>query len=371
MATPDPPTVVDWGNVDEVDLRQIPEFLGGYTNRAGIPDTKEGLRTRANASWPRFITEFIVCANEIWAGRKEVPQNTGGETAGKLWRQGDDEAWSINFDDFTLYSLPVPQILWPFNASRTSQPGAQSLDVSGSQERFLWEAMNIRGGVSGDLSQNRQVYGLRSTSGNHYTADAGVTGMTTPGDLTVCGFFTLPQWNQANDGVVLMAHRNFQSATETGAADRLGFELGLGSPGSERTDLALYYRDRDANDNERIVIPTAGSGASEGPIYLPWGREHFIAVQHYFTFATESFWTRVIVNGLIVHDAPVGSVGTPGTSANMRMIFGADWNGLRHQGGGIRNVAIWPQNVTQPTPEQLKTFYRVGAGFLPRASFPA
>lgn len=373
MATPDPPTVVDWGNVTEAELRSIAEFLGGYMNRAGIPDTKEGLRTRANASWPRFMTEFVVCANEIWAGRKQVPQNTGGQApgAGKLWRQGDDEAWAINFFDFTLYSLPVPQVLWPFNARSESEFGAEVIGVDSSDSRYLWEAMNVRGGVSGDLSEDRRIYGLRSTSNNHYWSSARVSNMEQPGELTVAGFFTLPQWNQANDGCVLLSHRLYNSADETGVVDRLGFELALGDPtGTNPENLALYYRDRDGADVERTAVCEIGGGGDRGPVYLPWGREHFIAIRRVFSDFTQTWHVSFMINGITIDDTDLGPQAEPGTSPDMRVLFGAAWDGLKHLGGGIRNVAIWTPAQTQPTEAQLQTYYRVGAGFLPRATFP-
>jgi hypothetical protein len=64
----DPPTVPLLGTWTEPEIRAVEEFLGGFTNRIGIPDTKAGLRTRANASWPRFMVEMWVCVNAVFAG---------------------------------------------------------------------------------------------------------------------------------------------------------------------------------------------------------------------------------------------------------------------------------------------------------------
>jgi hypothetical protein len=368
----DPPTVPNFGFWTEAEIRSIPEYLGGFTNRAGIPDTKEGLRTRANASWPRLVVEMMVCLNAIMRGDKIVPGIPDvGSTSTKRWRPGDDEANVVELADLTFYSVPLPAVLWGLNADRVSEAGAQVINVdSNDSNRMLWEAETHRGGVS-DTSAGLKTYALRGTGDMNYFAAAAVTGMDTAGELTVCGTFNLPQWHQANDGVILLAHRMFNSADEDGTPGvNLGFEIGLGDPdfgGVNQNDLALYYRGGDGDFLiQDAVAVVGGQGSSQGRLYLPWNREHHIAVQRY----NSGGWrVRFVVNGIEVSDVPwgTGANPTPGNSPDMRIVFGSNWNGLQHMGGGMRNVMVWPAGTTQPTVAHLQTVYRVGAGFADKA----
>lgn len=362
----DPPTVPELGVWTESEIRQVEEFFGGFTNRAGIPDTKSGIRTRANASWPRFMVELWVCVNEVFAGRKTVPgiQDPGvGYSAGRVWRPGDDESNVVAFSDLTFYSIALPAVLWGLDGESTSEAGAQVIAVnSNDANRRLWEAVTHRGGVS-DLSAGLEVYGLRNTGNLNYYAAAPVSGMETAGDLTVCGVFNLPQWNQANNGVVLLSHAPWNSDHDATVGKRLGFEIGLGdsaSAGDDSNDLALYYRGADSVP-VTAEIPALVRATGER-LALPWNRDYHVAVQRYDSGGS-NWRVRFVINGIEVSDQALPGTPTPGTSPDMRMLFGSRWDGTGHLGGGMRNVMVWPSGTLQPTVGELQQIYRIGAGF--------
>lgn len=374
----DPPTVVQLGTWSDVEFAQIPEFNGGYTNRVGIVDDKPGIRTRANASWPRFQQELWDCVNQVFRGDKTVP-GIGTPAESVKWRPGDDGAQSVNASDIFFYSVPFPQVYWTCNQTRiSSEPGLTIETNITAEGRVLWSLENQRSGVDvGTPFFQFKTYGIRSTPNVYYHSSADVDDLDLGGELTVCGTFNLSLWNQANNGVIFLSHRRYDVADETGIASRLGWEIGLTSAfedgSSDLNDMVLYYRDRSFSDSERKFTVRAGSGIDSGSVHLPWNREHHICFQRYLNGGDAEWHVRVLLNGIEQFDISLGAtVNTlPGNSPNMRVLFGSNWDGNMNYGGATRNVMIWTDGQTHPTPAQIRTLYQVGAGFLPKGPPPA
>lgn len=374
----DPPTLVELGIWEEVDFRSVPEFNGDYLNRDGIVDDKPGIRTRANASWPRFMEEMWFCVNEVFAGRKIVP-GIGTPAMSVKWRPGDDGAQSTDASDLFFYGVPFPQIYWTFNGTRASSEPGVGIDVNTTAEdQVIWSLENQRSGVDvGPPFNQFRTYGIRSTPNVYYRSSAAVTDLGLGGEITVMGVVNLPQWHQANNGVVLLSHRRYDVTDETGTASRLGWEIGLRDAREDGSfnpsDMVLYYRDRDAGDTERFFTMRQGSGIDEGSVYLPWNREHHICFQRYPNAGDGEWHVRFLLNGQEVFDVSLGTDvnSVPGTSPNMRVLFGSNWDGNQNYGGATRNVMIWTDGQTQPTLPQIRTMYQVGAGFLPKGPPPA
>lgn len=373
----DPPTLVELGEWSDVEFAEIAEFNGGYINRAGIVDDKPGIRTRANASWPRFQQDLWECVNKVFRGDKIVP-GIGTPAESVKWRPGDDGAQSVNATDLFFYSLPFPQIYWTFNGTRASSDPAIGIDVNvTAEDRVIWSLENQRSGVTvGSPFNQFRTYGIRSTPHTYYRSSSAVTDLGLGGEITVMGVFNLPQWHQANNGAVLLSHRRHDVADETGVASRLGWEIGLSDAredgGFNPSDLVMYYRDYSSADSERRFTMRQGSGADEGSVYLPWNREHHICFQRYLDGGDGFYHVRMLLNGQELFDFSLGT-GTnavPGNSPNMQVLFGSDWDGNKNYGGGTRNVMIWTDGQTHPTNEQIRTIYQVGAGFIQKGPPP-
>ncbi len=368
---PEPPTLVELGVWTEPDFRAVPEFNGDYTNRAGIVDDKVGIRTRANASYPRFLEEMWFCVNEVFAGRKVVP-GIGTPAESVKWRPGDDGAQSVNATDVNFYAIPLPQIQWSCAKILASEPAGVDIEIDSAEEfdTPLWSLENVRSGVDvGGPFFQFKTFGLRGTPEKHYRSESDVDDLGLGGEVSVCAVFNLPQWPQTNEGVVLISHRRFDVADETGTASRLGWELRL-----RADDFALQYRDRDSADSERRIDLKAGDGLDEGVVYLPWNREHHICFQRYIDPTDgNNFHVRLLINGQLIYDESLGTTvnSIPGNSPNMRVLLGANWDGNMSYGGATRNVMIWTDGMTQPSVAQIRTIYQIGAGFIPKASIPS
>lgn len=360
MADPGSPDLIELGYtlgyITEAQFRAMREF-GTYQNRTGVPDTKADVVTRANAAYPRAVLEVLVQINEIFAGNITVPGIAN--VAGKSWRDGDDGAAVIDSTDITAYGIQAPSHMWHFNGTNGAYLGGTSMVskyVSGAGiDRDIYAIVNARGGVA---DEERFVYGARNVYDLKRYSSANLSGIGAT--MAFAGWFHLSEWNQSPDGIVLAAHRAYDRADETGASYRLGFELGLGieSVTDTRDELALYYRHYNDTDVEEIRLPITGGG---GNIALPMGREMFVAFTR--TGSTLSFY----VNGLLLGTETFGAgeEASPGTAPEMRLVLGSDWDGTRYLHGAMRNVAVW--TGVQPTAAHLLTFYRIGAGFLPKA----
>lgn len=355
MADPGQPDLIEngytIGYITEAQFRAMREFQT-YQNRVGVPDTKADVVTRANAAYPRAVLEVLVQINEVLNGNLVVPGIAN--VAGKSWRDGDDGANLVESLDITSYGIQAPSQMWHLNGTLGAYLGGNGL-VNTDPARDLYSIITARGGINGE---DRFIYGGKSIYGlqRHSFANLAGIGQT----MAFAAFVHVSEWNQSPDGIVLASHRAYDRADETGASYRLGFELGLGYTSISATpdELALYYRHFNGSDVEVVRFPiTAGSGH----IAPPLGREMFIA------FTRTASELRFYLNGLLLGTASfgVGDEPSPGVGAEMRLMLGGDWDGSRYLNGSMRNVAVW--TGAQPSAANLLNYYRIGAGFLPKA----
>ena len=346
------PSTFTLGITTEAQMLAKPELAPtDYVNTAGVPDTKEDCNTRANAVYPRFVREFIRQVNNVFLGTQIVPGISG--VSGKSWRPGDDGANTVVAFDIASYAITNPTAMWVFDQTLLDAIGSNTM-VSSDPTRDGMMLINARGGVNGEarfVYAARTMYGVRLRS----TSNPSGIGQT----MTFAGFVTLSEWNQSPDGIILAAHRDYNSTDEVGVASRLGFELGLGYASVTETadSLVLYYRHRNSSDAEVVRYVVVGGAAH---VSIPMGREVFVAFKR--TATTLEFY----LNGLLLYSTTfsAGNEPSPGNGADMRLLLGGDWNGTRYLNGGFRNVAIW--TGTQPSAAELLSYYRIGAGFIPK-----
>jgi hypothetical protein len=359
MADPGAPTLIELGYVlgyiTEAQFRAMPEF-STYVNRAGVPDTKADIITRANAAYPRAVLEVLIQVNKVFSGDIIVPGIAG--VAGKSWRDGDDGSAIIESLDISDYGIQAPSQMWHLNGTQSAYLGGNNLlakYVSSGLDRDIYAIMNARGGVSGE---ERFVYGARGVYDLKRYSASSVAGIGAT--MAFAAFIHVSEWNQSPDGIVIASHRAYDRADETGASYRLGFEIGLGldSVTDTRDELALYYRHYSGTDIEVVRLPITGGG---GNIALSMGREVFIA------FTRTGSELKLYVNGLLLSTASFGAGDepSPGSAPEMRLVLGSDWDGSRYLHGSMRNVAMW--TGVQPTAANLLNYYKIGAGFLPKA----
>lgn len=360
MADPGAPTLIELGYVlgyiTEAQFRSMPEF-STYVNRAGVQDTKADVVTRANAAYPRAVLEVLVQINDILAGNIVVPGIAN--VAGKSWRDGDDGSAIIETADLTAYGIQAPSQMWHLDGTQAAYIGGNNLlakYVSSGLDRDIYSIVNARGGISGE---SRFVYGARGVYDLKRYSAADISGIGST--MAFAAFVHVSEWNQSPDGIVIASHRAYDRADETGASYRLGFELGLGyeSVTDTRDELALYYRHYSGTDVEIVRLPITAGG---GNIALPMGREMMIA------FTRTGSLITFYVNGILLATAALsaGQEASPGTAPEMRLVLGSAWDGSRYLHGSVRNVALW--TGVQPSPSNLLNYYRIGAGFLPKAS---
>jgi hypothetical protein len=355
MADPGQPDLIENGYVlgfiTEAQFRAMREFQT-YQNRVGVPDTKSDVKTRANAAYPRAVLEVLVQLNEIMAGNIIVPGIAN--VSGKSWRDGDDGSNIVESLDIAGYGIQAPSQMWLLNGTTGAYLGGNAL-VSTDPARDLYAIVNARGGINGE---SRFVYGGRSIYGLQYHSAANISGIGQT--MAFAAFVHVSEWNESPDGIIIASHRAYDRADETGASYRLGFELGLGYTSVTATpdELALYYRHYNGTDVEVVRFPVTGGS---GHIALPMGREMFVAFTR--TASTLNFY----VNGLLLGSATfsAGNEPSPGTAPEMRLMLGGQWDGSRYLHGSMRNVAVW--TGVQPSAAHLLNYYRIGAGFLPKA----
>ena len=356
MADPGPPTITELGYllgyITEEQFRAMPEF-GTYENRKGIPDKKTDVAKRANAAYARAVLEVLVQINEIFAGRATLPPALLN-AIGRSWIAGDDGTEIVETDDFGEYLIQTPSHLWHLNGTLGAYLGGTAM-VSNAPSRLVSSLMSARGGVEGEA---QFIYGGRSLPGVRRHSSANLSGIGAT--MAFAAWVHVGEWNQSPNGIVIAAHRAFDRSNTTGASYRLGFELGLGYANGAATpdEMSLYYRHVNASNVEVLRTPETG-GAQR--IAMPFGREFFIA------FIRTATTLNIYVNGLLLstHTFGAGDAPSPGVGSEMRLGLGGDWDGSRSLVGSMRNVAVW--TGAQPTAQNIKSYYRVGAGFIPKA----
>jgi hypothetical protein len=222
----------------EAQLRAIDEFNGDFINRVGVPDTKAGLRTRANASWPRLIREIIVQINEIGRGTISVPGIA--MASGAKWRPGDDGAQSINDLSVAAYSIATPTSVWSLDDTDEDVYSVVDIVTTGASPVFdiIYSPVAAKGQYT--LADNI-TYGGRTY---YQAALATSANYAVPVVCAASITFRASQWNQANDGIVLLSIPGrptcrSKCACTTGTTYLQAKYL---SPGSARRQAALGLR---------------------------------------------------------------------------------------------------------------------------------
>ena len=348
------PTNLPLGFVTDAQFRTTREYFIPKTNAAGIPDTRAGCDTRVNGVFGGAVVEDFAQINNYFNGSVALPPGLAN-LQGKSWRSGDDGANVVESNDMIAYGITPPSDLWQLNGALSAYLGTVPLIASDAVPDAMWELVNARGGINGEANF---IYAGKSTYSMYRRTQAALPGMGAT--VAFAGFFSFSEWNQTQAGIVLATYRLYNSAVESGVASNLGFEIGLGYPSAIAVpgELALYYRHYNAAGSEVVRYPTT---SSSGHITFRYGSEFFLA------FTRSGTTLNIFVNGILLSTFSLGAGngGSPGTSPDMRLILGANWDGTKYLNGGIRGACVW--TGAQPTAAELLSYYRVGAGFLPKA----
>lgn len=354
----------DWGFITQADAAAVAEMEKLFTNvnAAGIPDTIETLDVNVNAVWGRFVYNFILYWNGL--GNGEItplpPGLSGLGSTSDKWRLHDDFSQHVGTADFTAKSIPVPDLAYPCNGSRANLAGGFNLinDASVPNQRGVYHIVNARGGVT-DSHDNVLTRALRTHRDLHYWSDGNDT--LADADTAVAFRLHMTEWPQHNERVVLMSHRQYNGATETGVSFRLGWELALAagpSPTSDPKDRVLEFRDMDNVDTVRTV--QLGSGVEldtlplSGDIHIAFVREPNGPDQQ-ITF---------YLNGVPVQTTVMSGISAPGTDPNMRLVVGSDWDGSKNSNAAFRDIAVWKLlGAGLPNAGNIKDHARMTSGF--------
>lgn len=360
----------------------IPEMAAPYETEPDIDDTFAELDDCTNAVWARHIRAALAEINEAFACRGTAPlvvqvkANTlaisqgGGGGGGVHWRAGDDQIQALSTADFPVGNQPDG--LLSLNGSDLDAiTGARVVDhVTPASVRLNWGVASKQGGSGGS-----QTYlGLVNSGVRNYWLD---TTSHASGENDFAFFMTtrIPSWNQANNGVVLASYRRFDSAAETGSADRLGWELGLGQmvdgalhtsgpvPSGSEQDRVLYLRyiDRDVAGQEVVVV--AAASAASPQLSLQPGPEWFIGFHRYEGAVNE--FVNFYINGRRVSTrSGVPSWDNPGASPDVRLNLGSRENSVKFTGGPMRNVWWWDDVGDEIDDDLILELYKKSAGYL-------
>ena len=350
MTDPGPPSTINLGYMTDAQFRSVTELNGDFVNRVGVADTKADLRTRANAAWPRFIKEFCAQVNLIFAGVITVPGIA--TAAGAKWRPGDDGAQSINDLSVTAYGIATPTSIWTLDDDEDDVYGVVTLETTGTSPAFdiIYSAVAVKGSYT--LADNI-VYGGRTFYGNSLTTTAFYAA---PVVCAASITFRAAQWNQDNEGIVLMANRASDSSNSTGATYRLGFELGLGiDSGSTNVpqQLCLYYRHVNAGTESNITRFCTTANLSR--VYLSPDMEWTVG------FIRTATTLRFFINGIEMssHDHTANPP-VPGTDIDI--MLGGTYGGLQYVDGYVRNAIVWTGD--QPDAGDMRNVYLLSAGHI-------
>jgi hypothetical protein len=168
--------------------------------------------------------------------------------------------------------------------------------------------------------------------------------------------FRAAQWNQANEGIVLLANRSSSNASDSGGTYRLGFELGLGiDSGSANVpqQMCLYYRHNVSPSEASITrFCTTASGAR---LALSPDMEWTVG------FIRTATTLRFFVNGIEMssHDH---TANPPVPGSALDVIMGGTYGGLRYLDGYVRNVIVW--TGSQPDAGDMRNVYLLSAGYI-------
>lgn len=364
-------TTPDLGLRTSAEFFLIPEMASDYQTPPLIDDTFVELAHCVNAVWARFVREALHEINEVFACRKDVPLSDkipvdgGGE--GTSWRAGHDFSHQLSGNDFPGGNQP--QGLYPLSIDGFPALG------SGEFVSHVTPSLSVLnfGIVSSPEHETPTlpIVGLVNSGVRQYWLDT--TGKADAEDIFFSMTLRIPSWNQANDGVVLASVRRFDSADETGATDRLGWEFGLGTwidgavhdtgsvPSGTEQDRVLYLR---WYDGTQVIQVNAKSNTFGHQFSIQPGPEWTLGFQRWANPAdSDNIRVRFYVNGLRVAEVFSGKPASAvGTSGNIRLVLGSRESSIKFAGGPIRNVYWWDTDtVDEPLVTEL---YEKTAGFL-------
>ncbi len=342
----DQPTPPNLGNQLPTEFLQIPEWAVQATNRDDVEDTIDGLRYCVNAVLHRIIRDNFLYLNEALACRVDTPLSLAAKaSSGERWRPGDDCAAPVWPSDLTGVGIELPDHLFPFNRSAFDYitPGLRFQNTENPADiRMLYAAANAPGSRTTDPVQ--VIWGLRNHATRWYWTNSPL--VSCQRDQTIVSLqVKLPQWNQANEGCVLLKYAQPFEDPDTGAF-RMGFEFGLGPAGNPSTpeedpaadaqDYVPYVKWYDGNDTE-VVCKLSTSFDS---LCISPGAEWTLGF-HRRPVGEVSYIVDFYINGLLVGSS-VTTGPSPATSAlsDLRLIVGSDKYGDRYCVGPIRNVAV-------------------------------
>lgn len=366
----DNPTPADLGNITEAQFLALPEWAVSAQNDADVEDTIDGLTFCVNAVLYRILREQFRYINEALACRIDTPLSLAAKAAseGARWREGDNRSKAVTLATLGGAGLVQPDALWSCDNDNLDEVGGQARLINDEADPIpLYGIVNAPGSRSELFAD--MVWGLRNHAARWYFSDLDIAAAARPIIVASCQV-TIPHWNQANEGVVLLKHAAFDSENETGA-ERMGFEFGLERAGNagfpdtnaDAQDFVPYVRWYDSGDVEQRAVLSSIDRSWCVPAS---GAEWTLGFHRYEVGG--SYFVDFYINGINV--AQIGSFNAPAASvaANMRVHAGADQLGYRYCEGTIRNVYVRGDFAAgyalgPSVPATMLALHRIGAGY--------
>lgn len=355
----DSPSVPGLGIRSQAEFGALEEMAAAYVNQVGVPDTKATLDVNINAVLPKFYRDCFLEINSFLLGLF-VPSGLAG-LLGEKWIPGNSGAQTVSTADITFYSIPTPSYM-AMVTGPGDEIGATTLisDDSAPANRYVFAVENCRTGVT-PIPTEFVTKSLRTHRNLNYHAD-GASATAANGDQAVAFLVRMNEWNQDNtQDLVFASHRSYNSANESGPSFNLGWELGLAAHPTSGVpeDYVLYYRDFDEDFLEQRVyaIDAAGDYLSLSP-----------GVEYMIGFRRIGLALEFHINGQLVATQTLGALSKVGTDGTLRIVVSGTYDGSKNANSSFRQIAVWDATV-DPIPDfdQLLTYYRVAAGFLPKS----
>lgn len=366
-----PPNI---GNETFLEFCARPEWDAMYGNPDG-DDTFSSLNVCTNAVWARAVRDTLKQINEAFACRHITPLSikaTSGGT-GKDWRPSDDDAYAIVSGDFGAAGVHVPTYFFNFNLDNTNQGSGPATVIEQSDQTGsrVYTYVRVQGRPGASIGST--VIGMRTffkAVGFNSTSDLAITGATS---LFASTTVRIPEWPQSNNRIVLLAIKQRQADDETGGADRINFEFGLGPgdqlfPGNSDRAYSLYVRWRDAGDAEDFALleMTDDSALGHGVGITP-GYEWTLGFHRYEKdgVGTATWAIDFYINGQFVKQVVDLSTPLPGNDSAIRFLVGAGNDGKQFCGGPVRNVSLSVGHFEPTIVAPYMTYvYQKGAGYI-------
>jgi hypothetical protein len=359
---------VNLGNETDAQFILRPEWAPDYQNPDG-GDLFETLNFCINAVWGRAIRDNLRYINRVFRCEQSTPLSDliCNAPTNATWRPSDDGSYAIQAADFAAAGVLAPSNFWNLDGDFVPQFGTPTLrQDEGSQKRvYTWKSVLGRDGASGG-----RVIGLRTF--HQWGAwsdpfDAGIVDSPSIAGSITC---RIPEWNQANNGIVLMAVKHKRDSAETGATDRMGWEFGLGAlgfgPSTDPREYALYLRYRTAADAEKgEAASIIDSSATSQPIGITPGNEWTLGF-HRRESSPGFYQWDFYINGVLSYTSDAYDAPSFGSSTDIRLLVGGGSDGVKFVGGPIRNVALWRDTDDAAAVGAAMLFvYQKGAGWMP------